>query len=213
MIKMDDVSNLIRCPLCEAVNYDRGMQTRCRRCHSSLYAYKYFKNEKTIAFLITAIIAYIPANIYPMMITKNFGHETSSTIIGGVILLWEHGSYPISLIIFFASIFVPIVKFVILLYLFINARYPKEEMSNSTKKSMFYLAEIIGPWSMIDVFVVAILASLIHLQSIQIIAGDAATAFALSVFFTLLAAQSFDISSIEKHKRGIRDESRDSNTK
>jgi paraquat-inducible protein A len=91
---------------------------------------------------------------------------------------------------------------VILLYLIINAKYPKQEVSNSTKKNMFYLAEIIGPWSMIDVFVVAILASLIHLKSIEIIAGNAATAFALSVFFTLLAAQSFDIGSIEKHKEG-----------
>jgi len=204
--------DLLRCPLCEAVNYDRGRLTKCRRCHSSLYSYKYFKNEKSVAFLITAIIAYIPANIYPMMITKNFGHETSSTILGGVILLWQQGSYPISLIILFASIFVPIVKFVILLYLIINAKYPKQEVSNSTKKNMFYLAEIIGPWSMIDVFVVAILASLIHLKSVEIIAGNAATAFALSVFFTLLAAQSFDIGSIEKHKEGQGD-SRDSKTR
>lgn len=194
--------NLTRCPLCEAVNYDKGKETKCRRCHSSLYSYKYFKNEKSVAFLITAIIAFIPANIYPMVITKNFAHEISSTIIGGVIILWEQGSYPISLIILFASIFVPISKFVILLYLIINARYPKQEVSNNTKKNMFYLAEIIGPWSMIDVFVVAILASLIHLKSVEIIAGNAATAFALSVFFTLLAAQSFDIGSIEKHKEG-----------
>jgi paraquat-inducible protein A len=198
--KFQSKQNLLRCPLCEAVNYDRGRQTKCRRCHSSIYSYRYFKNEKSVAFLITAIIAFIPANIYPMMITKNFGHEISSTIIGGVMILWEQGSYPISLIILFASIFVPISKFVILLYLIINAKYPKQEVSNSTKKNMFYLAEIIGPWSMIDVFVVAILASLIHLKSVEIIAGNAATAFALSVFFTLLAAQSFDIGSIEKHK-------------
>lgn len=189
---------LVRCPLCEATNYDRGNATKCRRCKAGIYTYKHFKNERSLAFLLTAIIAYIPANIYPMLINKNFGTETSSTILGGIILLWEQGSIPIAGIVFFASIFVPIAKFIILLYLHINARYPKEELSNKTKKNMFYLAEIVGPWSMIDVFVVAILASLIHLQSVQIIAGEAATAFALSVFFTLLAAQNFDIGSIEQ---------------
>ncbi|HHO41874.1 MAG TPA: PqiA/YebS family transporter subunit [Epsilonproteobacteria bacterium] len=191
---------LLRCPLCDATNYDKGKNTKCRRCNAGVYTYRHFKNERSLAFLITAIIAYIPANIYPMLITKNFGSETSSTIMGGIMLLWEQGSIPIAGIVFFASIFVPIAKFIIIAYLLVNARYPKEELSNKTKKNMFYLAEIVGPWSMIDVFVVAILASLIHLQSVQIIAGEAATAFALSVFFTLLAAQNFDIGSIEKKR-------------
>ncbi len=137
------------------------------------------------------MILYIPANTMPMLITEQFGHPQSSTILGGVVTLWEHGSWPIALIIFFASIFIPLLKFILLLYLLLGSRwylYSKEE----DKQRLFFFTEIIGPWSMIDVFVVAILAALVQMHNVQIIPGAAATAFALMVFFTLLAAQSFD---------------------
>jgi len=191
---------LIRCPICEAVNIDKGKENECRRCGSSIYKHKTFQTEKSWAFLITAIIAYIPANLYPMLITKQFGATEGSTILGGVIMLWEHGSYPIAAIIFFASIVIPIMKFLILFYLLISVKYPLGKDKKVNKHKLYYMTEVIGPWSMIDVFVVAILAALIHLANVEIVAGTAATAFALSVFFTLLAAHAFDVRLIKENK-------------
>ena len=183
---------LLRCPVCEAVNLDRGKKSVCRRCGSPIYRHTRFKTEKSWAYLITAIIAYIPANLYPMLITDQFGVRQGSTIMGGVVHLWEHGSYPIAVIIFFASIIIPILKFFILIYLLISVKYPLGKDRKINKHKLYYLTEVVGPWSMIDVFVVAILMALIHLSHIQIIAGTAATAFAISVFFTLLAAHAFN---------------------
>ena len=192
--------DLLRCPVCEAVNIDKGKNTVCRRCSSKLYRHKRFPTEKSWAYLITAMIAYIPANLYPMLITKKFGMVEESTIFGGIVYLWEHGSYPIALVILIASIVIPILKFLVLIYLLISVKYPLGKDKKINKHKLYYLTEIIGPWSMIDVFVVAILAALIHLANVEIIAGTAATAFALSVFFTLLAAHAFDTRLIKENR-------------
>jgi paraquat-inducible protein A len=199
MIEIDE-EQLIPCPVCEAVNINKGNHNTCRRCGSAIYHHRKFTTEKSWAFLLTAMIAYIPANLYPMLITNQFGHEEGSTILGGVILLWEHGSYPIALVIFFASIMIPVVKFLILLYLLISVKYPIGKDKKVNKHKLYYLTEVIGPWSMIDVFVVAILAALIHLSSVTLLAGTAATAFAISVFFTLLAAHAFDETLIKENR-------------
>jgi len=191
---------LIRCPICEAVNRDEGKKNICRRCNSKIYQHQKFQTEKSWAFLITAIIFYIPANLYPMLVIKQFGNEDGSTILGGVIVLWEMGSYPVALVILFASVFVPLLKFLLLLYLLISVNYSLGNDSKVDKHTLYYITEIIGPWSMIDVFVVAILAGLIHLSSMEMVAGAASTAFALSVFFTIMAAHSFDSRLIKGRK-------------
>ncbi len=192
--------NLISCPVCEAVNIDKSKKNRCRRCGSGIYIHRTFQTEKSWAYLITAIIAYIPANMYPMLTTKQFGQNESSTIFGGVVYLWEHGSYPIALVIFAASIIIPVSKFLIMIYLLISVKYPLGKDKKMSKFKLYHLTEFVGPWSMIDVFVVAILVALIHLANIQIVAGTAATAFALSVFFTLLSAHAFDQRLIKENR-------------
>jgi len=191
--------DLLRCPVCEAVNIDKGQETICRRCETTIY-HETFSTQKSWAYLLTAMIAYIPANLYPMLITKQFGLTEGSTILGGVVMLWEHGSYPISAIIFFASIVIPVMKFLVLIYLLISVKYPIGKDKKIDKHKLYYMTEAVGPWSMIDVFVVAILAALIHLSNVQIVAGTAATAFAISVFFTLLAAHAFDARLIKENK-------------
>jgi len=192
MIEIDEKA-LLRCPTCEAVNLDKGDANICRRCGSPIYKHRYHKTEKSWAYLMTAMIAYIPANLYPMLITSQFGNREGSTIMGGVMLLWEHGSYPIAAIIFFASIMIPIIKFLVLIYLLISVKYPIGKESKVNKHKLYYLTEAIGPWSMIDVFVVAILMALIHVANVEIV-------FALSVFFTLLAAHAFDESLIKESR-------------
>ncbi len=196
----EKMSKYIRCPICEAVNIDSGEVVHCRRCHQKIYHAKSYSYQKSLAYLITAIILYFPANLYPMLDTRTFSQSSTSTIIGGVITLWEHGSYPIALIILFASVFVPILKFILIGYLLISAKWGKGR-SVLDKHKLFYITEIIGPWSMIDVFVVAILAALVHLSVVSITPGPAATSFALMVFFTLLSALSFDTRLIYKDHR------------
>ncbi|CAA6800889.1 MAG: Paraquat-inducible protein A [uncultured Sulfurovum sp.] len=190
---------LLRCSVCEAVNIEKSDETVCRRCGTTIHLKNDFSTQKSWAYLITAMIAYVPANLYPMLITNQFGVTDASTIMGGVVMLWEHGSYPIAAIIFFASIVIPVMKFLILIYLLISVKYPIGKDRKVNKHKLYYITEAIGPWSMIDVFVVAILAALIHLANVEIVAGTAATAFALSVFFTLLAAHAFDTRLIKEN--------------
>jgi paraquat-inducible protein A len=192
-------SKLISCPICDAVNFDTGEEVICRRCKHKIYHEKSKSYARSWAFLLTAMILYLPANLYPILITRQMGKIEENTIIGGIISLWEHGSYPIALIILFASVFVPIIKFIMLLYLLIAVKIDTEA-SKVDKHKLFYITEIIGPWSMVDVFVVAILATLVQYTYVSIIPGVASTAFALMVIFTMLAAHSFDTRMILQNR-------------
>ncbi len=189
----------IACPICNAVNYDTAKEVVCRRCKHKIYHHQHKSYQQSFALLITAMILYIPANIYPILITSQFGKKEENTIIGGIISLWDHGSYPIALIILFASVFVPIVKFIMLLYLLITVKI-ETKSSSIDKHKLFYITEVIGPWSMVDVFVVAILATLVHYTYVSIIPGVASTAFALMVILTMLSAHSFDTRMITEEK-------------
>jgi len=188
-----------RCHICEAVNYDNGEVHNCRRCHSPIHHDLTISYHKTLAFLITAIILYVPANLYPILISKQFGITSESTIMGGIMHLWEAGSYPIALIILVASVFVPLLKFIFIIYLLLATKYNLSS-SRVDKHKLFYITEAIGPWSMVDVFVVIILSVLIHFSGIQVVPGAGATAFALMVFFTMISALSFDTRLISEKK-------------
>jgi len=192
-IEQIDPSKLLRCPVCEAVNLDRGeKEVYCHRCASRIVRDPSLSTSRAWAFLLTALILYIPANLYPILINEQFASREGNTIIGGIILLWEEGSYPIALIILVASVLVPILKFIVLLYLLINARLKTNYYTKVDQHKLHYMTEIIGPWSMVDVFVVAILTGLVHVGTIRVVAGPGATAFVLMVLFTMFAALSID---------------------
>ncbi len=190
-------ANHISCHVCHQVNKLSNEQASyCLRCKSKLHHYTPENNLQQVwALLLTAVVFYIPANLYPIMYTVSLGKNEPSTIIGGVILLWQHGSYPIALVIFFASVFIPMAKIFILAWLFIAAR---RSISSTAKVSMqrqkiYRLTELIGRWSMIDIFVVAILVALVQLQNLMAVyPGSAALSFAAVVIFTMLAAMKFD---------------------
>lgn len=148
--------------------------------------------QHTWALLITAMFFYIPANALPIMHTELLGDKEPSTIIGGVFALWEVGSYPVAIVIFVASVFVPVAKLVILIWLTLVVQLG--EQGNPNKRIKYYrFTEWIGRWSMVDVFVVAILVALIQLgKTISIYPGPAALAFCAVVFVTMTAAMSFD---------------------
>ena len=190
---------LIRCPICEAVNYDMDEgEIHCHRCGSRIYRHPKISTQRTWAYLLTALLLYIPANVLPVMQVNLFTSHIEKTIIGGVILLWDEGSQVVAAIILIASVFVPILKFILLLYLLISVRYPVSE-TKAIRHRLYALTEVIGPWSMIDIFVVSILAGLVQFGHFKIIAGSGATAFVLMVFFTMLSALSFDMRLIKDH--------------
>ncbi|WP_018984854.1 paraquat-inducible protein A [Salinimonas chungwhensis] len=148
--------------------------------------------QRTWALLFAAAILYIPANTLPIMHTELFGNTEPNTIIGGVISLWQSGSYPVAIIILIASVIVPIGKITALGWL--NFTVQQQHSRGRRTRARFYrLTEAIGRWSMIDVFVVAILAGLIRLgNTISIYPGSAALAFCAVVFITMIAAITFD---------------------
>ena len=194
--------NYIRCPYCESVNIDNGDVLYCRNCKNRIGDKKEVSLQTSWAMLITAMIFYVIANFYPILVINKFGITSENTIIGGVIALWEEGSYPIAIIIFTASVFVPLLKFILILYILINYKKPQKGSKRIDQAKLYHITEIIGPWSMVDVFVVAILAGVVHMSSVKITAGVGATAFVLMVFFTMLSAMAIDIRLIKEDKSG-----------
>lgn len=164
----------------------------CGRCGSHLHERIPHSLQRTLALLIAAAVLYVPANVFPIMATDQLGRTEENTIIGGVILLWNLESYPVALVIFIASVLVPIGKIltVAVLCWTIGRR---TGVPPRQRTALYRLTEFIGKWSMVDVFVVSILVALIQITGIIVIRpGGAALAFAAVVVLTMLAAQSFD---------------------
>ncbi len=164
----------------------------CPRCGSAVHLRTTNSLQRTLSLLITASILFIPANVYPIMITEALGTEDISTIIGGVVLLIKLGSIPVALVIFIASVIVPLAKLAAMYYLVWSvSNLPHRGHRPRTK--LYLAAEFIGKWSMIDVFVVAILVALVHLGGLIVIQpGIAAYSFAGVVLITMVAAENFD---------------------
>lgn len=156
--------------------------------------------QHTWAFIVTACILYIPASVLPIMNTRFLGKDDPSTILGGVVLLWEYESYFIASVIFVASVLIPILKILVLIIL--NLSIQKDYAYLHKQRIVLYrMTEIVGRWSMIDVFVVAILVSLVQLgNTMSILPGPASIAFSGVVVLTILAAHTFDSTRIWSKK-------------
>ncbi|MBY4894020.1 paraquat-inducible protein A [Rhodobacteraceae bacterium N5(2021)] len=167
-------------------------QMRCARCNEWLQSRDALSQQKVWAWLIVGLIAYIPANLYAMLRTTQSFRTTESTIVGGVVDLVHHGAYAVAIIVFVASIVIPVGKFIVIAYLAILTT--RRHRTDPHRLLLLHeVVEFIGRWSMIDVFVVAILTALVQFDVLATInPGIAAVCFALSVVFTMLAAQSFD---------------------
>ncbi len=183
-------AGLIACRRCGRVYETAGRA--CDRCGAQIESRARHSLQRVWAWLVAGIVVYIPANMYPMLRTSTLGQQENSTIVGGVIELVSHGSYAVAGIVFGASVLIPIGKFLAIGYLAIGIT--RSGVMNAHQRHMlFEVVEFIGRWSMIDVFVVAILSALVQLDSVAIVnPGIAAVSFALSVAFTMLSAQSLD---------------------
>ncbi len=183
-------AGLVGCTRCGAVHApDVG---HCRRCGSALSSRDETSLQRVWAWLVAGLVLYIPANLYPMLVTSTFGKTRESTIVGGVIELFEHGSWGVASIVFTASVLIPIGKFLSIAYLAVSSR-TAVTIRGHGRQRLYEVVEFIGRWSMIDVFVVAILSALVQINFVVTVnPGIAAVSFALSVAFTMLSAQNFD---------------------
>lgn len=164
----------------------------CGRCGGALQSRDPTSLQRVWAWALVGLLFYIPANLYPMLITRTVGRASEDTIVGGVIELAHHGAYGVAFIVFFASVVIPVGKFIAIGYLALAVRRPHGHKPKRLLH-LFEAVEWIGRWSMIDVFVVAILVALVQFNLLATInPGIAAVCFALSVVFTMLSALSFD---------------------
>jgi paraquat-inducible protein A len=177
---------------CDSCGHVEPVEARhCPRCHASLHLRNPTSLQRTVALTIGAAILYFPANLLPVLrVASTLNGTRESTIFSGVVQFWQEGDYPVALIIFIASVLIPILKFLALVMLCLGARFGYWPRALT---QLYRVTDYIGRWSMVDVFVVAILVGVVQLGSVMTIgAGEGAFAFAGVVVLTMLAATSFD---------------------
>ena len=164
----------------------------CARCGAELHSRKPGSIARTWAYLIAAFILYIPANVLPISNTRTLFDEQSDTIFSGVVYLWLDGSWPLALLVFFASIVVPMAKLIVMSVLAISVQ--RHSLRKPAQRTRLYrIVEFIGRWSMLDIYAVAILTALVQLRSLaEVTAGPAVLAFGAVCVLTILASHAFD---------------------
>jgi paraquat-inducible protein A len=169
-----------------------GHGALCPRCGAELHQRKPNSLARTWAFLIAAAILYVPANVLPMMVTSSFGDVQADTIMSGVIHFIMGGSYFVAAVIFIASIFIPLAKLVVLVFLLSTVHF-KLNWRPKDLTLLHGVTEAVGRWSMVDIYVVTILVGLVNLGAFALVeAGPAVGYFAAVVVLTMFAAESFD---------------------
>ncbi|WP_198265921.1 paraquat-inducible protein A [sulfur-oxidizing endosymbiont of Gigantopelta aegis] len=186
-------AGLVLCTECHAIyQHIPDVDSQCTCCGAQLHQRKHNSLNRTWALLIASMILYIPANVLTIMNVIYFGKDDPSTIMGGVILLIQLGSYSVAFVVFVASVVVPIFKMLGILMILLSLKY-RFNMTDRQRIRLFRFIEFIGRWSMLDIFVISILAALVNISGVAVItAGQAATAFGTVVVLTMLAANSFD---------------------
>lgn len=187
---------LIACQTCGLVQHTEQVQpgsiAQCSRCSSTIVTRKRNSIARTAAFSLAALILYIPANIYPILRMNYYGVYSENTVWDGCVNLFKHGQWFVAGIVFLASILIPLCKLAALFFLVVMAKL-KSRRARSQRVWIYKAITVLGPWAMLDVFLLSILVALVKLQQIAtILPGGGFLAFTMMVLFTLLASSSFD---------------------
>ena len=185
---------LLGCHVCGLVSraVHGGHEQRCSRCRAQLHFRKPASVSRAWALLIAAMILYVPANLLPMMKTSSLFGSQSDTIMSGVVYFWTSGSWYLALIIFFASITVPLLKMLALVLLLVSVQR-RSRWQQEQRARLYRLVEFVGRWSMLDIYVVAVIVALVQLKALATIEpGPGAIAFGGVVVLTMFAAMAFD---------------------
>ena len=181
------------CGLAQRVDeLDPGTTAECIRCGSSIMSRPWSGVQTTAALTIAALVLYVPANIYPILSMNLYGTYSENTIWDGVVSLMQYNEYFVAAIVFLASIVVPLLKLLGLLFLVTSVRWGRGQGLRA-RTQIYKFIEAIGPWAMLDVFLLAVLVALVKLGDLgRVIPGPGLLAFTCVVVFTMLASQSFD---------------------
>lgn len=185
---------LVRCESCALLHRAApGLrEAACTRCGARLHARKPASLERTTAWLVAAAILYIPANLFPVMESGSLFLSQSDTILSGAIYLYRTGQWLLALIVFVASIVIPLAKIASLAYLAYTARRRSTRRLEQRAK-LFRMTHWIGRWSMVDIYVGAVLVALVQFKAFgSIVPGPGAVFFGAVVVLTMLASMSFD---------------------
>lgn len=183
---------ILNCHTCGFLSLATDGHQHCLRCTAPLHHRKRNSIETTWALLMAATVLLIPANVYPVMTVIRFGQGEPNTILSGVIHLIEGGMWGLAMIVFIASIVVPVMKLIILSFLLISVQY-KSSWRPRDRTLLYRLTEVVGAWSMVDIFLVGLLSALVSLDALSTIRpGIGAIFFAGVVVLTMFAAHSFD---------------------
>jgi len=184
---------LLVCLQCRAtVRALRVAHPRCPRCYAHLYQRKPHSLALTAALLVCAAVLYIPANLLPVMYTRTIFDDEEDTIMSGVLTLLHSGSWPIALLVFVASIVVPLLKIIALTVVLFSA-WRRSPRYRTERSELFRMVEFIGRWSMLDVYAISLLVALVQIRSLAFVSvGWGALAFGAVVVLTMFAARTFD---------------------
>ncbi len=185
---------LLSCHVCGLVSKPARPEgvAHCPRCSARLHFRKPDSVARSWALLIAAYIMYLPANLLPIMETGSLFGSEDDTIMSGVIYLWHSGSWDLAVVVFIASIMVPLLKLIAMTLLLVSVQR-RSTWLPVQRTRLYRLVELVGRWSMLDIYVVTILAALVQIGSLATIkAGPAALAFGAVVVLTMFAAMQFD---------------------
>lgn len=185
--------NMVACAHCAKLWEAVEAGERCECCGAKLHMRKPNSLRRTWAFVIAACILYLPANMLPVMITSSFpGEQQHDTIMSGIIYFWVSGSWAVAAVIFIASFVVPLFKLAVMILLLITVqRRIRWQLLQRAK--LYRVVEVIGRWSMLDVFVVSLVTGLVQIPGfVEVHPGPGIAAFAAVVILTMLASMSFD---------------------
>jgi paraquat-inducible protein A len=185
---------LLRCHVCSQLSRAAPnlREMHCPRCGAALHFRKPASVSRSWALLIAAVILYVPANTLPMMKTSSLFGSQSDTILSGVVYFWTSGSWYLALIIFFASIMVPLLKMIALALLLTSVQL-RSRWQPAQRARLYRLVEFVGRWSMLDIYVVAVIVALVQLKALATIQpGAGAAAFGAVVVLTMFSAMAFD---------------------
>jgi paraquat-inducible protein A len=182
----------VGCETCTLVVVPDEHSKGCPRCGSALHSRKPESLARTWALVIAAMVFYIPANLYPVLTVMQLGAGAPSTILGGVQELVESGMYPLAALVFFASIAVPMLKMIGLTTMLVSVQTGHTRWLRDRTR-LYYIIHWIGRWSMIDIFMEALLGALVQFGGVVTIEpGIGAVAFCAVVILTIFAAETFD---------------------
>jgi paraquat-inducible protein A len=187
-------AGLVSCETCALLSRpaEAAAPGYCPRCGAELVGRHHHSIQYTWALVIAAAICYIPANVLPVLTTTALGSSDSDTIMGGVVLLYTTGSWPLALIVLVASVMVPLGKLVALSYLLITVQ--RGSLTSTHERTRLYrMVAFIGRWSMLDIFVDTFTVALVQLSPLMSVQpGPGVLFFAAVVVLTMIAAESFD---------------------